>query len=337
MLWAFNYIIGVNLDMDMDLISKLVVALVKAEEQEALSIKFTADGILEVKSSLVKYLGDVPVEQSLGGADRVGLHNYILDVIKNLLGELEYPSIMVIKTTGSSSTRNLEFYSEELDTVVFAFRYVISEPIPECLRQHSALKKPNRFARLRRDELSAVWNYIIPFKKAEGKVSPELVLGNLTEEEKDGRLLKISKRFVEEQGEKRLLVINKRSTCDSGEKHALVINKRSRVENVDGSIVGNGVPKAMSIDETKIQRSSIFSSKDKSTAIEKLEDIKALVDKCREYDNKGKMPPKKLVEQLEEAYKVLPKFKSKTDHELYRFLGEYIRNTVYIAKGINLK
>lgn len=321
----------------MSLISKFIVGLIKSEAQETVTVKFTNSGVTEVKSSLLKYLTDAPLEVSLVSADKVGLHNYILDVITNLLGKLEYPSIMVIKTTGSSSTRNLEFYSEELDTIVFAFRYVIGEPVPECLRQHSALKKPNRFARLRRDELSAVWNYIVPFKKAEGKVSPELVLGSLTEEEKEGRLLKISKRFVEEQGEKRLLVINKSSTCDSGEKHTLVINKRSRVENVDGSIVGNGVPKAMSIDETKIQRSSIFSSKDKSTAIEKVEDIKALVDKSREYDNKCEMPPKKLVEELEEAYKVLPKFKSTTDHELYRFLKEYISNTVYVAKGITLK
>ena len=321
----------------MSLISKFVVSLIKSETQETVTMKFTNSGVTEVKSSLLKDLTKEPLEVSLVSADRVGLHNYILDVITNLLGELEYPSITVIKTTGSSSTRNLEFYSEELDTVVFAFRYVVGEPVPECLRLHSALKKPNRFARLRRDELSAVWDYIVPFKKAEGKVSPELVLGSLTEEEKEERLLKISRNFREEQGEKRLLVINKRSTFDSGEKHTLVINKRSRAENADGSIVGNGVPKATSIDETKIQRSSIFSSKDKSTTIEKVEDIKALVDKSREYDNKCEMPPKKLVEKLEEAWKVLPKFKSTTDHELYRFLKEYISNTVYIAKGITLK
>lgn len=321
----------------MELMSKFVVGLIKYDEQETISVKFTNSGVVEANSRLFRDVTNAPVEVNLVGADRVGLHNYILDIVTNILGKLEYPSITVVKTTGSSSTRNLEFYSEELDTIIFAFRYVIGEPIPECLRQHSALKKPNRFCRLRRDELSAVWDYIVPFKKVEGKLSHELVLGNLTDVEKDDRLLKISKRSREVEGEKRLLIMRKSSTADSEEKDKLVINKRSRVENVDGSIVGNGVPKAMTIDETKIQRSSIFSSKDKSTAIEKLEDIKALVDKCREYDNKGKMPPKKLVEELEEAYKVLPKFKSKTDHELYRFLGEYIRNTVYIAKGINLK
>lgn len=72
-------------------------------------------------------------------------------------------------------------------------------------------------------------------------------------------------------------------------------------------------------------------------AIEKVEDIKELVDKARDYDNKCEMPPKQLVEELEKAYEVLPKFKSTTDTELYRFLKEYINNTVYIAKGIILK
>ena len=227
----------------MSLISKFIVGLIKSEAQETVTVKFTNSGVTEVKSSLLKYLTDAPLEVSLVSADRVGLHNYILDVITNLLSELEYPSIMVIKTTGSSSTRNLEFYSEELDTVVFAFRYVIGEPVPECLRQHSALKKANRFARLRRDELSAVWDYIVPFKKTEGIVSPELVLGNLTDEGKNERLLKISKRFAEEQGAKRLLLMRKSSTDDSEENNKLVINKRSRAE-----------------DTSELERSSIFTS-----------------------------------------------------------------------------
>lgn len=69
----------------------------------------------------------------------------------------------------------------------------------------------------------------------------------------------------------------------------------------------------------------------------KIEEIKAKVSESREYDNACKLPPKKLVEELEEAFSILPKYKKDLDAESYRFLRDYISNTVYIAKGKLLK
>lgn len=71
--------------------------------------------------------------------------------------------------------------------------------------------------------------------------------------------------------------------------------------------------------------------------MEKIEYIKELVNEAREYDNNCAFPPKSLVDKLEEVYGVLPKFKREADPETYRFLKEYIHNTVYVIKGKLLK
>lgn len=228
----------------MNLISKYIVGLIKAEGREAFSVKFTNYEVKVIVGNIQDSLTNEPLDISLVGSDQLGLHDYIFDIVTNVLGELGYPSVTVVKTTGSASTRNLEFYSEELDAIILELRYKIGEPIPQCLSKYSALKKPNRFARLRRDELQRVYEYIIPFEEVVGKLSPDLVLGNFTEEEKEKRLLEISRRSKDREGEKRLFVINGHSTSDSSQKQTLEINKSSRVE-----------------DTSKLQRSSIFSTK----------------------------------------------------------------------------
>ena len=62
-----------------------------------------------------------------------------------------------------------------------------------------------------------------------------------------------------------------------------------------------------------------------------IEEIRSVVERAKVVDSKCAFPNQKLLEELKACKEALPEHKHSIDAEEFRFLGEYITQTLFIS------